>query len=299
MTGNVYFTNSESDSVTKINGSDQLAGPPIPVGLDPFGIAADPARGFVYVGLRLGNNVVVLSDAAPPPPGTGAKIDPLAPGRLPGRAADGLRHGLHRPTRPATVEVRVDGALAATATLDAVGSFTAQTSCCPARVDPGGNRTITAYDPALPALTARPRPCAPRAPICPSSSWAASPARRLVAEREFKYEIPGVTRDSADTHRMARMTSRRRSGSATQAIGEAMLPTGNDKHFYPLRLDQGTGSIPLPDPTGGLLRLPEGAGVGAGAAGHGESGVDVYEGLYDQMATVLAAQGRMRLLLWL
>jgi YVTN family beta-propeller protein len=57
-TGLVYFTNGDADSVTIIDGSNQVAGA-FATGSHPFGIALDPITGRVYVVNRDSNDLTV------------------------------------------------------------------------------------------------------------------------------------------------------------------------------------------------------------------------------------------------
>ena len=97
--------------------------------------------------------------------------------------------------------------------------------------------------------------------------------RRLAAGDRARNRVhlrdPGRFGTGWDDVCMARTASRRRSGSSNKSISEAMLPLGNDKHFYPLRLTS-NGLDPFPDDWGRIaVHLSAGAGVGAGATGPG------------------------------
>ena len=144
-----------------VDGQNRLAGAPIAVGLDPFGIAADAAAATPTSGCRLGNDVVVLRDTAASGSGPtiylswqvgcqGVPLDDLRhrifSQRLrPGGGAGGWRTCDHRTDRPRwQLHDQLD---------------------IPGPRDPGGPRTITVFNPALPALTAS-ATRAPPAPTC-------------------------------------------------------------------------------------------------------------------------------------
>jgi YVTN family beta-propeller protein len=64
-TGNVFFTNSQANSVSVISGqTDTLVGT-VPVGQHPFGAAVNPATKQVFIGNGVSNNIYVLLDAYP------------------------------------------------------------------------------------------------------------------------------------------------------------------------------------------------------------------------------------------
>ena len=284
LTGNVFFTNSEAGTVTTVNGSDQLAGPATPVGLDPFGIAADPSRGFVYVGLRLGNNVVVLQDSAPPPS--------TAPRIWLSRqdACEGVQLRVYgagfAPSSSGRAEVRVDGALVATAGVDATGNFSVLITL-PGPKRPGGMRTITATDPIQPALTASATLRTPRTDL-PVIFMGGIAGTRLRADREFVYEIPpynwftreGEKRNYAWDEEI---------WLGTRSIDQALF--GNDYHFYPLRL-QGDGLSPAPDIRNRMSYVGPREPVWELVPPYDQPRVDVYGALFARMAALLTAQGR-------
>ncbi|CKT21214.1 Conserved protein of uncharacterised function PE-PGRS family protein [Mycobacterium tuberculosis] len=60
--GNVYVTNFGSGTVSVINpATNTVTGSPIPVGLDPTGVAVNPVTGEVYVTNFAGDTVSVIS----------------------------------------------------------------------------------------------------------------------------------------------------------------------------------------------------------------------------------------------
>lgn len=61
-TGNAFFSNSLSGSVSVVGGPSNRAIATLPTGVDPFGVAVDPLRGRVYVGDRAGNRIFVFAD---------------------------------------------------------------------------------------------------------------------------------------------------------------------------------------------------------------------------------------------
>jgi YVTN family beta-propeller protein len=61
-TGNAFFTNSLSHSVSVVSGTSDLVIGTEPVGLDPFGVAVDPIMGQVFVGNRGTDNLNVFFD---------------------------------------------------------------------------------------------------------------------------------------------------------------------------------------------------------------------------------------------
>jgi YVTN family beta-propeller protein len=65
-TGNVFFTNSAADTVSVISGSSNLVVYTIPVGGNPFGAAADPGTGRVFVANRNTGDVSVFKDPSAP-----------------------------------------------------------------------------------------------------------------------------------------------------------------------------------------------------------------------------------------
>ncbi|MCU0500472.1 MAG: YncE family protein [Anaerolineae bacterium] len=64
-TGNVFFTNSQANSVSVINGSGHAVITTIPVGQHPFGAAANPWTRQVFIGNGVSNDIYVLLDAYP------------------------------------------------------------------------------------------------------------------------------------------------------------------------------------------------------------------------------------------
>jgi DNA-binding beta-propeller fold protein YncE/pimeloyl-ACP methyl ester carboxylesterase len=283
LTGNVFFTNSEAGAVTTINGSDQLAGPATPVGLDPFGIAADPSRGFVYVGLRLGNNVVVLKDSAPPP-GTAPKIFLSRQDGCEGVPIT-VTGANFSPSLSGRVELRVDGVVVTTASVDASGNFSVVITL-PGPKAPGGIRTITAYDPALPARSASATLRTPRTDL-PVIFMGGIAGSRLAARPGFIYEIPPWDWWGNGEKREYKLEEEIWLG--TRSIDQALF--GNDYHFYPLRLTP-NGLDPYPDPDGRVASVYPSQPVWALEPPLGQPVVDVYIGLYARMHAALAAQGR-------
>lgn len=61
-TGNVFFTNSQANTVSVIGGSTDSVVATIAVGSDPFGVGVDPISGVVYVANREGNDLTVIAD---------------------------------------------------------------------------------------------------------------------------------------------------------------------------------------------------------------------------------------------
>jgi YVTN family beta-propeller protein len=67
-TGNVFFTNSVSDTVSVVGGAVDRVIAEVPVGSNPYGAAADPGMMQVFIGNRDDHNVTVLSDTYTPTP---------------------------------------------------------------------------------------------------------------------------------------------------------------------------------------------------------------------------------------
>ncbi len=65
-TGNAFFTNALDNTVSVISGSTNTVIATIPTGVNPFGLAVDPATGRVYVGDRDSNDVFVFRDPSAP-----------------------------------------------------------------------------------------------------------------------------------------------------------------------------------------------------------------------------------------
>jgi len=61
--GNAFFTNSLSGTVSVIGGPSNRVIARLPTGVDPFAIAVDSMKGQVYVGDRAGNRIFVFADA--------------------------------------------------------------------------------------------------------------------------------------------------------------------------------------------------------------------------------------------
>jgi YVTN family beta-propeller protein len=61
-TGNVFFTNSQANSVSVIGGTSNQVIATVPAGRDPFGAAVDPATRRAYVANRGSNDVMAIPD---------------------------------------------------------------------------------------------------------------------------------------------------------------------------------------------------------------------------------------------
>lgn len=140
QTGNVFFTNSTSNTVSVINSTTNQVVATLAAGLTPFGAAVDPVTGKVFVGNKAGNNLTVLDDTYPADPSLPAinlsKNSTCASDQLTvtGRnfpASDGQGY----------VEIYFDGDRQITVPVQTGGSFTA-TFTVPS--NPGGLRTVTA-----------------------------------------------------------------------------------------------------------------------------------------------------------
>ncbi len=60
--GNIYLANRFGDTVSVINPAiNTVTGSPIPVGLDPTGVAVNPVTGVVYVTNSLDDTVSVIT----------------------------------------------------------------------------------------------------------------------------------------------------------------------------------------------------------------------------------------------
>ncbi len=283
-TGNVFFTNSVAGTVTTINDRNELAGAPRPVGLDPFGIAVDAVNGYVYVGLRLGNDVFVFNDTTAPSP-TGPRLylsrqDGCAGVPLTVFGAGFLASVGH------SVELRMDGALLATALVDAGGAFVTPITV-PGPANPGGVRTLMATDTALPAITARATLRTPRTDL-PVIFMGGIAGSRLMTQREFQYEIPGWF-GIGDLRTYGENGVEEEIWLGNRSISEAL--TGNDKHFYPLRLGA-TGLDPFPDPKGRIAYVYAKQPVWVLEPPFDQPVVDIYIGLYARMYNALTAQRR-------
>lgn len=283
-TGNVFFTNSEVSTVSVVDGQNRLAGAPVTVGLDPFGIAADPARGYIYVGLRLGNDVVVMRDTAAP--GSGPKIYLSRQVGCEGVPLTIYGVGFSA-NASGQAEVRVDGTLATTAHIDPGGSF--MTSfMLPGPRDPGGPRTITAYDPALPALTASAILRTPRTDL-PVIFMGGIAGTQLAVTQTFKYEIPPYNIFGYGEAREYKDKAGEQLWLSEKSIFEALF--GNDAHFYPLRLAE-NGLDPMPDKRGRISYIGPAEPVWELQPPLWQPKVDVYQGLFSRMQVELSAQGR-------
>ena len=64
-TGNVFFTNSQANSVSVVSGSINAVIATVPVGQHPFGAAVNPKTTQVFIGNGVSNNIYVLLDAYP------------------------------------------------------------------------------------------------------------------------------------------------------------------------------------------------------------------------------------------
>lgn len=67
-TGNVFFTNSTSNTVSVINSTTNQVIATVAAGVNPFGAAVDPVTGKVFVGNKTSNNLTVLNDTYPADP---------------------------------------------------------------------------------------------------------------------------------------------------------------------------------------------------------------------------------------
>ncbi len=92
-----------------------------------------------------------------------------------------------------------------------------------------------------------------------------------------------------DTHTYGKNDVEEEIWLGNKALSEAMLPTGNDKYFYPLRLAS-NGLDPYPDPKGRLAWVYPKEPVWELMPPFTDP-VDVYGGLYAQMASALQSQG--------
>lgn len=68
QTGNVFFTNSTSNTVSVINSTTHQVIATLGTGTTPFGAAADPVTGKVFVGNKGSNNLTLLADTFPADP---------------------------------------------------------------------------------------------------------------------------------------------------------------------------------------------------------------------------------------
>jgi YVTN family beta-propeller protein len=68
QTGNVFFTNATSNTVSVINSTTHQVIATLGAGSTPFGAAADPVTGKVFVGNKGSNNLTVLHDTFPADP---------------------------------------------------------------------------------------------------------------------------------------------------------------------------------------------------------------------------------------
>ncbi len=283
ITGNVFFTNSVAGTVTAINDRNEPAGPARAVGLDPFGIAVDAANGYVYTGLRLGNDVVVFNDTSGPSP-TGPRLILSRQDGCQGVALTVTGAG-YIASAGRAVEVRMDGVLLATALVDDAGGFTAPI-VVPGPVSPGGPRTITATDPALPVITAPATLRTPRTDL-PVIFMGGIAGSRLKAGTEFHYEIPPYNIFGFGDVRKYEAFEEIWLG--TKSIDQALF--GNDYHFYPLRLDA-TGLNPLRDIRGRVPYIYAPEPVWYLEPPLWQPIVDIYNNLYGRMGSALMTQGR-------
>ncbi len=140
QTGNVFFTNSTSNSVSVINGTNNQVVATLPTGSTPFGAAVDPVTGKVFVGNKSSNNLTVLDDTFTPDPSlpaitlskktTCASDQITVTGRsFPATGGLGYAEIYFNGVRQSTVPVQAGGSFAAT--------FTVPTN-------PGGLQTVTA-----------------------------------------------------------------------------------------------------------------------------------------------------------
>jgi YVTN family beta-propeller protein len=63
LTGYVYATNDQANSVTVLNGT-QVVAANVPVGDGPFGVAVNPITGFAAVANQSSNNITILKNGA-------------------------------------------------------------------------------------------------------------------------------------------------------------------------------------------------------------------------------------------
>ena len=64
-TGNVFFTNSEANSVSVVSGLSNAVIATVPAGQRPFGAAVNPRTRQVFIGNGVSNDIYVLLDAYP------------------------------------------------------------------------------------------------------------------------------------------------------------------------------------------------------------------------------------------
>jgi YVTN family beta-propeller protein len=139
-TGNVFFTNSTSNTVSVINSTTHQVIATLATGSTPFGAAVDPVTGKVFVGNKTSNTLTVLDDTFPANPTLPAisvsKQTTCATDQITvtGRnfpAAGGLGYAeiYFNNTRQATVPVQAGGNFVATIGVPA---------------NPGGLQTVTA-----------------------------------------------------------------------------------------------------------------------------------------------------------
>jgi len=64
-TGNVFFTNSQANSVSVVSGLTNAVVGTVPVGQHPFGAAVNPKTKQVFIGNGVSNDIYVLLDAYP------------------------------------------------------------------------------------------------------------------------------------------------------------------------------------------------------------------------------------------
>ena len=150
-TGDVFVTNSSSASVTVVS-KDNAVVATVPVGLDPFGAAADVVNNAIYVGNRTDNTITVIADTYAPNPNppllTLSRRD----------ACQGITvavHGEGFPYNPAQglghAAIYMDGAYLTTAGVRSDGTFDVSI-VVPANA--GGDRTIMAHELLLPGTRA-------------------------------------------------------------------------------------------------------------------------------------------------
>jgi DNA-binding beta-propeller fold protein YncE/pimeloyl-ACP methyl ester carboxylesterase len=139
-TNDVLFTNSAANTVTIFDGQNNLLAN-IQAGPDPFGAAADPTTGRIYVGNRGDNTITVIDDVYSP--------DPALPGLTVSQknACDGLSmqvDGVRVPYGSGKVTLSLEGQTVAEALINpAAQTFHASFTMPPT---PGGNIHLIATD---------------------------------------------------------------------------------------------------------------------------------------------------------
>lgn len=139
QTGNVFFTNSTSNTVSVINSTTHQVIATLSAGSTPFGAAVDPATGKVFVGNKGSNNLAVLNDTFP--------ADPALPAITLSKkmTCQGEQITVTGRNFPATgslghATVYFNGVYKTTAGVQANGTWTATLTVPP---NPGGMQTVT------------------------------------------------------------------------------------------------------------------------------------------------------------